>query len=128
MDEIAAATGGPQYNVLRKLEARGWRIRKVKEGRATRYFTTAPAEQAFEATLSSKGQLTLPKEIRDRLRLGTGATLRLTVQPNEAIVMTAGDVSVRRLKGILGKPPRSLTLAEMDEVVARAVVAKANRR
>jgi len=43
MDEIVAATGGPQYNVLRRLEGRGYRIRKVKEGRATRYFAKAPA-------------------------------------------------------------------------------------
>ena len=38
MAEIVAATGGPQYNVLKRLEARGYRLRKVKEGKETRYF------------------------------------------------------------------------------------------
>jgi hypothetical protein len=33
MTEIIAAVGGPQYNVLKKLEARGYSIRKVKESR-----------------------------------------------------------------------------------------------
>ena len=33
MAEIIAAAGGPQYNVLKKLEARGYRIRKIKEGK-----------------------------------------------------------------------------------------------
>ncbi|MGA8155242.1 MAG: hypothetical protein WB822_03315, partial [Rhodoplanes sp.] len=69
MDEIVAATGGPQYNVLRKLEGRGYRIRKVKEGRATRYFATPPDAPSFEATITSKGQVTIPQDVRDRLRL-----------------------------------------------------------
>ena len=43
MAEIIAATGGPQYNVLKKLEGRGYRIRKVKEGKETRYFAEPPA-------------------------------------------------------------------------------------
>jgi hypothetical protein len=29
MQEIIAATGRPQYNVLARLEGRGWRVRKV---------------------------------------------------------------------------------------------------
>ncbi len=37
MDELIAATGGPQYNVLRRLEARGYAVRKLREGRVTRY-------------------------------------------------------------------------------------------
>jgi sugar-specific transcriptional regulator TrmB len=43
MAELIAATGGPQYNVLKRLEARGYRVRKVKEGKETRYFAAAPA-------------------------------------------------------------------------------------
>ena len=35
MTEIIGAAGGPQYNVLKKLEARGYRIRKIKEGNET---------------------------------------------------------------------------------------------
>ena len=69
MDEMVAATGGPQYNVLKRLEGRGYRIRKVKEGRTTRYFAEAPSTPSYEATVTSKGQVTLPKEIRERLRL-----------------------------------------------------------
>ncbi len=47
MDEMVAATGGPQYNILKKLEGRGYRIRKVKEGKATRYFATPPAKSSY---------------------------------------------------------------------------------
>jgi AbrB family looped-hinge helix DNA binding protein len=37
------------------------------------------------ATLTSKGQLTLPKEIRDRLNLDAGAILDFQIQDNNTI-------------------------------------------
>jgi hypothetical protein len=64
MAEIIAATGGPRYNVLKSLEARGYRLRKVKEGKETRYFAEPPASPSYEATVTGKGQITLPKEVR----------------------------------------------------------------
>src|SRR5580700_8725337 len=75
MDELIAATGGPQYNLLRRLEAQGYKIRKVKEGRATRYRAVAPRETAFEMQVSRKGQITLPKDIRERLGVRGGGRL-----------------------------------------------------
>src|SRR5712691_2392687 len=77
MAEIIKATGGPQYNVLSKLEGRGYAIRRVKEGRTTRYFATPPAAQAFEATVTRQGQMTIPKDIRERLGVRAGGKLRL---------------------------------------------------
>lgn len=124
MDEIIAATGGPQYNVLKRLEARGYRIRKAREGRATRYFVEPPAAPSFEATVTSKGQVTIPREIRERLGVRAGGKLRLVVESDERVVMTPSNLSVQRLFGILGKPPRSLTLEEIDEVIQQAVVEK----
>ena len=55
MDEIVAATGGPQYNVLRRLEGRGYTVRKVKEGRVTRYFAEPPPAPSFEANRDEQG-------------------------------------------------------------------------
>ena len=127
MDEIIAATGGPQYNVLRKLEGRGYRIRKVKQGRATRYFATPPAEPSFEATLTSKGQVTIPKEVRDELRLRAGHRVRFTVEEGTRAVITPVYRRLSELAGMLGKPKRSLTLEEMDEAIARAAVDRFRR-
>ena len=122
MDEIVAATGGPQYNVLRRLEGRGYRIRKVKEGKATRYFAVPPAAQSYDATVTSKGQITLPKEVRERLRVRDGGKVRFTFEDEDRIVVTNGGLRLSDLFGILGKPPRSLTLEEMDEVIQQAAV------
>lgn len=127
MAEIIKATGGPQYNVLRKLEGRGYRIRKVKDGRATRYFAEPPAQPSFTAKVTSKGQVTLPKEVRERLRLREGDKIRFTAEEDGRIVMARGGHSIRDMFGILGKPPRSLTLKEIDEVIRQAAVDRFRR-
>ncbi|MGA3311057.1 MAG: AbrB/MazE/SpoVT family DNA-binding domain-containing protein [Xanthobacteraceae bacterium] len=124
MDEIIAVTGGPQYNVLKRLEARGYRLRKVKEGRETRYFAQAPASPSYEATVTSKGQITLPKEVRERLRVRDGGKVRFTFEDGDRIVVTNGGPRLSDLFGILGKPPRSATLEEMDEAIRDAAVAR----
>jgi AbrB family looped-hinge helix DNA binding protein len=127
MDEIIAATGGPQYNVLRKLEGRGYRIRKVKEGRATRYFATPPAAPSFEATLTGKGQVTIPLEVRERLRLRSGHKLRFAIEGEGRVVMTPARTRLSDLAGILGKPPRSVTLEQMDAAIRNGAVGRYRR-
>jgi AbrB family looped-hinge helix DNA binding protein len=127
MAEIIAATGGSQYNVLKRLEARGFRLRKVKEGKETRYFAEAPVSPSCEATVTSKGQVTLPKEVRERLRVGEGGKVRFTFEDGDRIVVAKGGPRLSDLFGILGKPPRSLTLEEMDEVIQQAAVDRYRR-
>lgn len=39
--------------------------------------------------------------------------------------MADKNLSVKRLKGVLGKPTKSLTVAEMDEAVRQAVLRRA---
>lgn len=128
MAEVIAATGGPQYNLLKRLEGRGYRIRKTKEGNETRYFVDPPAEPCFEAIVTSKGQITVPREIRERLGVRRGGKLRLVVESENRVVMSPVSLSVRRLFGILGKPPRHMTIEDMDDAIAEAVVEKHRRK
>ena len=90
MAEIIAATGGPQYNVLKRLEARGYRLRKIREGKETRYYADPPPKPFYEATVTSKGQVTLPKEVRERLRIGEGDKVRFTVESRNPDCAGAG--------------------------------------
>ena len=122
MAEIISATGGPQYNVLKRLEARGYRLRKVKEGKETRYLAEAPQSQVFHATMTSKGQVTIPQEVRERLRLHSGQQLQFTMEAGNRVVVTPVYRRLSELAGILPKPKRTLTLEEMDEVIAQAAV------
>jgi len=74
------------------------------------------------ATMSSKGQLTIPKEVRDELNLGAGTKFYVTVHNGE-VVARPKNRRLADLAGILGKPPsgRSVTIEEMDEAVMDAV-------
>src|SRR5882762_6068083 len=107
MREIIAVTGEPQYNELKRLAGRGYSVRKVKEGNETRYFASAPDSASFDATMTSKGQITLPKEIRERLGVRAGGKLRFTVEDGSRVTLSARSASIQDSFGMLGKPPRS---------------------
>ena len=53
------------------------------------------------ATLTSKGQTTIPKEIRDGLGLQPGDQMTFTLLPNGTVVMRAKTKSVLSLGGSL---------------------------
>jgi antitoxin PrlF len=128
MDEILAETGGSfQYNAKRRLEARGYIIRTRREGRSIRYWAQSPRSRDFEVPVTKKGQLTIPKEIRERLGLNRGGNVGLTVEDDNRVVLSPKRVKLSDLAGILGKPPRSLTLEEMDDVIAQAAIERFRR-
>jgi AbrB family looped-hinge helix DNA binding protein len=127
MADIIRETGGPQYNVLKRLEARGYAIKRVKEGGETRYFAEQPGPPSFEAKVTSQGQVTIPKEMRERLGLHEGQKVRFTLEQGNRVVMAPATFQLKELFGILGKPRRSLTLEDMDETVREAAVERYSR-
>lgn len=58
-----------------------------------------------EATLTSKGQVTIPAEIRRILRLNTHDKLTFTPMPDGTVVLRAKTKSVMDLKGLLKPSP-----------------------
>jgi antitoxin PrlF len=72
------------------------------------------------ATLTSKGQVTLPKEIRERLGLDAGTMLDFQVLPDNTITARAVKPDARRIRGILKSPhTQPMTVEQMDEGVAK---------
>lgn len=80
------------------------------------------------ATLTSKGQTTIPKDIRDRLHLKPGDRLEFVLQPDGRVLMIPATVDVRDLKGILPKPKRKLSLGEIDRVIRDTAVERSTKR
>lgn len=71
------------------------------------------------ATLTSKGQITIPAEVRKALNVDTGDRLEFVeVEPGRFEVIVATR-SVTELKGRFGKPARSVSIDEMNAVIAR---------
>ena len=79
------------------------------------------------ATLTSKGQMTIPKEIRDKLELKPGDRVELSVLPDGRVLMTP-TVPLASLAGILPKPKRAYTVEDMNTAIAEAVSRKYKRR
>ena len=58
------------------------------------------------ATLTSKGQTTIPKEIRDSLGMKPGDRMTFTLMPDGTVVMRAKGKSIMQLAGVLRKKGR----------------------
>lgn len=59
-----------------------------------------------DATLTSKGQTTIPKEIRDSLSMKAGDRMTFTLMPDATVVMRVKAKSVTELAGVLHKKGR----------------------
>ena len=72
------------------------------------------------STLTSKGQITLPKEIRDRLGLDAGAVLDFQILADNTITARQVLPDARRIRGLLKSPHATPpTVQQMDEAVSR---------
>jgi AbrB family looped-hinge helix DNA binding protein len=59
-----------------------------------------------EATLTSKGQTTIPKPIRDSLGMKTGDRMSFTLMPDGVVIMRVKNKRVADLAGMLYKKSR----------------------
>ena len=81
------------------------------------------------ATMTTKGQVTIPKEIREHLKIDTGDRLSFVVQEDGSVVVKPITRDVRELGGLLRRPEqRSVSLREMDEGIARRMRSKFGRQ
>ena len=71
------------------------------------------------ATLTSKGQITIPADVRRALNVEAGDRVEFVqIEPGRFEVIPATR-SVQSLKGMFGKPRRSVSIAEMNDTIAR---------
>lgn len=74
----------------------------------------------MQATITSKGQVTIPKPIRDRLHLESGDKVDFILEDDGGLRVAPVTASVTRLKGMVPKPEAPVSLEEMDAAVAAA--------
>jgi AbrB family looped-hinge helix DNA binding protein len=66
-----------------------------------------------DATLTSKGQMTIPKAIRDSLGLKAGDRMTFTLMPDGIVVLRVKSKRVSDLGGILHKRARKAMPVEL---------------
>ncbi len=72
------------------------------------------------ATLTSKGQTTIPKKVRERLNLKPGDRIDFVIE-GDRVYLRPINRSVQRLSGMLHKPGMpTLTIEEIEESVQQA--------
>lgn len=69
------------------------------------------------STITSKGQLTIPKDIRDKLHLETGDKVEFVLDEKGWVRMIPLTVSVTELKGMVPKPDKIISIEEMKSAI-----------
>lgn len=72
-----------------------------------------------EATLTSKGQITIPVDIRRSLGINAQDRLTFTPMPDGTVVLRAKNKSIRELRGLL-TPEAGLSVAAEDMSLGKA--------
>lgn len=80
----------------------------------------SPEENGWTATVTSKGQVTIPAELRDALKIEAGDRLDFVRLNDGRIMVAAANKSVTCLKGRLKKREKLVTVEEMNDAIASA--------
>lgn len=79
----------------------------------------------MESAITQKGQATIPKAIRDHLRLKPGDRVKFFVHPDGTVVLLP-KLPASALRGIVkARRRRPVTLAEMRDAVANGATRSA---
>ena len=78
------------------------------------------------ATMTSKGQVTLPKEIRDQLNLSAGDKIDFVVGDGKEVRLLPRNKSLWDLKGSLKRSGRKpVSLEDMDKAIYEGITNRA---
>jgi len=69
------------------------------------------------STVTSKGQVTIPKEVRDKLGLRSGDKVDFIIRDGSAVFLRPCKKAIGDLRGIL-KGKHKLSIEEMDDAIA----------
>lgn len=71
------------------------------------------------ATVKTEGQITLPREVREALKLHAGHRVAFLIREDGVVEMRPDTVDLMSLYGIVKPSVKGVTLADMDEAIRR---------
>lgn len=77
------------------------------------------------STITSKGQITLPKEVREKLGVGPGDRIAFTERADGSIVVEPETVDLLTLRGLFTPSRRGVSVEEMNAAIRRGASGKA---
>ncbi|HET7569909.1 MAG TPA: AbrB/MazE/SpoVT family DNA-binding domain-containing protein [Gammaproteobacteria bacterium] len=69
---------------------------------------------SMESTIGSKGQVTVPKAVRDQLHLRPGDRVEFLVESDGSLRVVPVTASVTALKGMVSPPKQPLSLDDLQ--------------
>lgn len=72
------------------------------------------------ASITSKGQITIPASVRKAMQVETGDRVQFIELEPGRYELVAATQSVTALKGMFGKPARPVTVKQMNAAIAAA--------
>ena len=79
------------------------------------------------ATMTSKGQVTIPADVRQRMGLGTGDRIEFVELATGEFAIKPAIDDMRSLKGVLRKPEKSVSLDDMNAAIRKRAAARGGR-
>ena len=70
------------------------------------------------ATVTSKGQITIPANVRQALQVEAGDRVEFVEVDPGRFEFIAATRSVKELKGMFGKPAKAVSIEDMNRVIA----------
>ena len=71
------------------------------------------------SALTSKGQITIPKDVRKRLNLRPGNRLEFMINEDGRVLLLPASIDASELAGILKSPARPVTVEDMNQAIRR---------
>lgn len=71
------------------------------------------------ATVTSKGQVTIPASVRAALGLDAGSRVEFVETAEGQFAIVPATISAVTLKGILRKPPKPVSIEDMNKAIAQ---------
>ena len=71
------------------------------------------------ATLTTKGQITIPADVRHALKVDTGDRVEFVQIAPDRFEFVAANHSVTELKGMFGKPSKTVSIDDMNQAIAK---------
>lgn len=71
------------------------------------------------ATMTSKGQMTIPKSIRDKLKLKPGDRIDFVENSDGRVLLMPRNRDVRELRGFFPKPAKPVSDKQIKDAIER---------
>ena len=80
----------------------------------------------MESALTAKGQVTIPKEMRDKLHLAPGDKVKFFMQPDGRLVILP-KLPASALRGMFRSSRASVSIEEMDAAIEKGATRRFRR-